>query len=271
MTNKLGSSNPNKIKTRDDIQRFKQHKEYILWLNKKTDYNVPRYPLKKLSKSAINWLTKNKIAQKYINAKAIEYYHNGQVKQVVIFVGGYDDIDMMELDWIDYDEQGNMMVFKTKKARFSWTLGKDMEYRMQMNDDEIHECRGVIFPEKKPSTKTGTTKVTDQDEKIIEKLVPLFAGDLKDLNIKKMDYYKEIGDDYGLTADGIRKVAQRCKSHIDRKVKRLQDNDDAFYSDYLLFYVKNATNKGIYKGINEIRWMQEIGDLSHLLGLKHKF
>ena len=69
MTNKLGSANPSKYLKPDDLKRLKQHKEYESWLSKKVDYNVPRYPAKKLSESAINWLTKNKIAQKYINEK----------------------------------------------------------------------------------------------------------------------------------------------------------------------------------------------------------
>ena len=42
-------------------------------------------------------------------------------------------------------------------------------------------------------------------------------------------------------------------------------------SDYLLFYVKNLRNWGAYKGFNEIRWMQEKGELSRLLGTKYKF
>ena len=46
--------------------------------------------------------------------------------------------------------------------------------------------------------------------------------------------------------------------------------NDAFYSDYLLFYVKNNTGEGAYKGFNEIRWMQEKGALGDLFGLKHK-
>lgn len=35
---------------------------------------------------------------------------------------------------------------------------------------------------------------------------------------------------------------------------------------YILFYVKNSTGKGAYRGRNEIRWMQEIGGLSRLFG-----
>ena len=41
-------------------------------------------------------------------------------------------------------------------------------------------------------------------------------------------------------------------------------------SDYLLFYVKNLRNWGVYKGFNEIRWMQAKGGLSHLFDTKYK-
>jgi hypothetical protein len=202
-----------------DSVRKKQHKEYELWSSQKIDYIVPRYPKKKLSASAVKWLKQNKVAQKYINSKVIEYYHSGQIKCVDVFVGGYDDIDMVHLDFIDYDEEGKMQVFKTKKARLSWVIGKDNEYRMQMDEEELHECRGIIFPEKKPTTKTGSHTFTEQDELIIKDLVPLFAGDLFDLGIKKMDYYEDIGDKYGLSSEAIRKKASKFRIHIERLVE----------------------------------------------------
>ncbi len=43
-----------------------------------------------------------------------------------------------------------------------------------------------------------------------------------------------------------------------------------FQEGYLLFYVRNTTGKGAYRGFNEIRWMQEIGKFSSLLGQKTK-
>ena len=39
-----------------------------------------------------------------------------------------------------------------------------------------------------------------------------------------------------------------------------------FRTGYLLFFVRNLTKKGAYKGFNEIRWMQEIGQFSNLFG-----
>jgi len=42
----------------------------------------------------------------------------------------------------------------------------------------------------------------------------------------------------------------------------------AYKSDYILFYVKNTTGRGAYRGFNEIRWMQEVGKYSSKFGLK---
>ena len=42
----------------------------------------------------------------------------------------------------------------------------------------------------------------------------------------------------------------------------------AYDSDYILFYVKNMTGRGAYRGFNEIRWMQEVGKYSSKFGLK---
>ena len=53
-----------------------------------------------------------------------------------------------------------------------------------------------------------------------------------------------------------------------------QDKDaktPEFKSDYILFYVKNSTGTGAYRGFNEIRWMQEIGKFSYNFGKKTKF
>ena len=45
---------------------------------------------------------------------------------------------------------------------------------------------------------------------------------------------------------------------------------DEFRTGYLVYFVRNLTNKGAYKGFNEIRWMQEIGKFSELFGQKTK-
>jgi len=42
-------------------------------------------------------------------------------------------------------------------------------------------------------------------------------------------------------------------------------------TDFLLFYVKNLTGRGLYSGFNEIRWMQQEGSLPHKLGEKTIF
>ena len=43
-----------------------------------------------------------------------------------------------------------------------------------------------------------------------------------------------------------------------------------YKSGYILFYVKNKTGRGAYRGFNEIRWMQEVGKFSGKFGLKTK-
>ncbi|GAJ05393.1 unnamed protein product [marine sediment metagenome] len=42
-------------------------------------------------------------------------------------------------------------------------------------------------------------------------------------------------------------------------------------SDYILFYVKNFSGSGAYRGCNEIRWMQATGKFSSKFGTKTKF
>ena len=53
------------------------------------------------------------------------------------------------------------------------------------------------------------------------------------------------------------------------------EDDDAktpqFESDYILFYVKNKSGRGAYRGFDEIRWMQEVGKFSHRVGQKTRF
>ena len=46
---------------------------------------------------------------------------------------------------------------------------------------------------------------------------------------------------------------------------------DVWETGYLLFYVKNFTGRGAFSGFNEIRWMQQEGNLPHKLGEKTVF
>ncbi|MCH6569990.1 MAG: hypothetical protein IH794_07770 [Acidobacteria bacterium] len=50
-----------------------------------------------------------------------------------------------------------------------------------------------------------------------------------------------------------------------------QSYGDAYKRGYLLFYIKNLTGRGPFDGLNEIRWMQETGHLSHKRGEKMRF
>lgn len=49
-----------------------------------------------------------------------------------------------------------------------------------------------------------------------------------------------------------------------------QSYGEEYSKGFLLVYIKNGTNKGAYKGVNEIRWMQETGSFSDLFGSKTK-
>ena len=46
---------------------------------------------------------------------------------------------------------------------------------------------------------------------------------------------------------------------------------DAWETGYLLFYVKNLTGRGAFSGFNEIRWMQQEGNLPQKMGEKTIF
>ena len=50
-----------------------------------------------------------------------------------------------------------------------------------------------------------------------------------------------------------------------------QSYGDAYKRGYLLFYIKNLTGRGTFDGLNELRWMQETGHLSHKRGEKMRF
>lgn len=53
--------------------------------------------------------------------------------------------------------------------------------------------------------------------------------------------------------------------------KRGSGFTDEYKKGYIAYCVKNTTQKGLYKGANEIRWMQEIGTLASLYGQSTKF
>jgi hypothetical protein len=52
--------------------------------------------------------------------------------------------------------------------------------------------------------------------------------------------------------------------------ERNETYGDAYARGYILFYVKNLTGRGAYRGFNEIRWMQEKGQFSKKFGKKTK-
>ncbi len=53
--------------------------------------------------------------------------------------------------------------------------------------------------------------------------------------------------------------------------ERRQSYGEAYQRGYLLFYIKNLSGSGPFDGLNEIRWMQQAGQLPHKLGEKMEF
>ncbi len=77
----------------------------------------------------------------------------------------------------------------------------------------------------------------------------------------------------------IKKLA-RGREHVTVRVyssqeayrqEQRQTYGEAYKRGYLLFYVKNLSGSGRFDGLNEIRWMQEKGQLSHRRGGKMQF
>ncbi|MCK5412829.1 MAG: hypothetical protein KAI57_00455 [Candidatus Pacebacteria bacterium] len=85
-----------------------------------------------------------------------------------------------------------------------------------------------------------------------------------------------------VTEENIVKLAESIASNTQKAVVKIYQNrqaweeeqsrnyTDVYNQDYLAFYVKNLTNSNAYRGFNEIRWMQEKGDLQDLFGTKTK-
>jgi len=127
MTNKLGSANPNRIPN---------------W-NKRMDFELDKL------------LAKNNLTRKDVKVHNAEYYPTGQVKMKILYLGTWGKRKCYECSWLDYDEQGNQMIFNTKEDRLDWIRGMDIKYRQEMDEEELEENEGIVFPESMPSKKTG--------------------------------------------------------------------------------------------------------------------
>jgi len=105
-------------------------------------------------------MKENNLTMKDVKRHIAEFYRNGQVKMIIEYVGEWDTRRCMELGWIDYDEEGNIMQFddpvedyddkmidRGKKPRKEWVIGMYNKYRSQMDEDVIDALDGVIFPE----------------------------------------------------------------------------------------------------------------------------
>ena len=94
-------------------------------------------------------LKKNDMTRKDVKTKTIEYYPNGKVKMKIKYLGTWDTNKCYECGWLDYDEEGKLLIFKTIDDRSDWLHEMDWNYRSQMDEDEIDSLDGIIFPEKK--------------------------------------------------------------------------------------------------------------------------
>ena len=103
-----------------------------------------------MSNKIKKWLEKNGLSTKDVKIKSMEYYPTGKVKMQTMYVGDWDGTDCVQLHFLDYDEDGNLMEFKSKDNRIDW-LTKVHTKLYNESDD------GFMFPAKKPSKKTGKT------------------------------------------------------------------------------------------------------------------
>ncbi len=85
-----------------------------------------------------------------------------------------------------------------------------------------------------------------------------------------------------VTEESIINLVKSITSNTQKSVVKIYQNrqaweeeqsgnyTDVYNQDYLAVYVKNLSDSGAYRGFNEIRWMQEEGDLQDLFGTKTK-
>ena len=94
-----------------------------------------------------------------------------------------------------------------------------------MTDDEIHECRGVIFPEKKPTTKTGETYPNKLHDDMIKNHIVLHWADDRSDEQSMKDFWDEVADFYDMTPRGISDIAKRFEHLKKTYVKQYWKNN----------------------------------------------
>jgi len=147
------------------------------------------------------WLKDKGLTMKDVKRHILEFYPNGQVKTIIEYVGVYDTRRCMELGWIDYDEDGNLLEFadddpydttqlnqeNVSRPRLEWTIGMHNKYYAIMNETEkgskLLELRdGVIFaehPNQDPDTNKKDFPTMWECALYVKNLITIGALDLK--------------------------------------------------------------------------------------------
>ena len=161
-------------------------------------------------------LDKNNLTRKDVKHHNAEYYPSGQVKMKILYLGTWGKRKCYDCGWLDYDEQGNQMIFNTKEDRLNWICEIDMKYRQEMDEEELEENEGIVFPEAMPSKKTG--KTYKDYNPIIEALKPYWNWRVNDVNMPKdtdgdyhtrKTWFYKLAEDFDLSFDRISQIERK--------------------------------------------------------------
>ena len=168
-------------------------------------------PVKELEIDLDKILKENNMTRKDVKLHTEEYYPNGKIKMKIQYLGTWGKRKCYECGYLDYDEDGNLMQFDTRKERFSWILGMDMKYRRDMDEEELEENEGIIFSDKKPSKKTGQTYKSARTKKIIIKLKRYWDDNLPLTHLYAKDWFKKIAKDEDITPQAVKKIERQYR------------------------------------------------------------
>ena len=150
------------------------------------------------------WLEKKGLSKKDVKIKSIEYYPNGKVKMQTMYVGDWDGIDCVQLHFLDYDEDGNLMEFQSKDDRLDWLTEVHTELYNENGD-------GFMFPSKKPSKKTGKIYTSKKHLDIIEQLKVYWDDNLPLTHLTRKEWFYKIADEFKMSFDGIEKIKRKYR------------------------------------------------------------
>lgn len=137
----------------------------------------------------------------------------------------------------------------------------------------IFSCSGNNDQSKQETKSENVTFIKNVNYKILRQWKPNNASNgfgAEILLLDKLDQNELIKFVNGLSNsnDPVKINIYTSQASYDAEIN--QTYGEEYSKGFLLVYIKNGTNKGAYKGVNEIRWMQEIGRFSKLFGTKTK-